>query len=108
MKRLLLLVAVVFLFSCSSQKKLTKTYVGQPITIMETKFGKAKTVFEKKDGKEYIFEKVENLKSTEISQHKLTLDPMVTPQAVKISRYFAIVVDGVISEIKLEEIYERR
>jgi len=107
MKRFILLVAVVLFFSCSPQKKISRTYIGQPLSTMEAKFGKAKTVFDKKEGKEYIFEKVEYLKSTEISQHKLTLDPMVTPKATKTSRYYVTVIDGIISTVKLEEEYQR-
>ena len=54
-----------------------------------------------------LFEKIEMLKSTEISQHKLTLDPMVTPKVKKTSHYTVTVVDGVITKIELEEQYER-
>ena len=99
---------MVLAVSCSPQKKLQRTYVGQPISILEKEFGKAKTVFEKENGKDYIFEKVEYLKSTEISQHKLTLDPMVTPQARKTTHYYVTVVDGIVEKIKIEEEYERK
>ena len=94
--------------ACSPQKKLQKSYIGKPLSVIEAEYGKAKTVFEKENGKEYIFEKVEYLKSTEISQHKLTLDPMVTPRAVKTSRYYVTVVNDKINKIKLEEEYERK
>lgn len=108
MKRLLLIVLVLFVFSCSSQKKLQKSYIGKPISAIEAELGKAKTVFEKENEKEYVFEKVEYLKSTEISQHKLTLDPMVTPRAIKTSRYYVTVVDEMITKVKIEEEYERK
>lgn len=107
MNRLLLIVVAVFILACSPQKKLQKTYIGLPISAMEKEFGQAKSVFEKSDGKEYIFEKVEYLKSTEISQHKLTLDPMVSPRVKKTKRYSVTVVDEIISKIKLDEEYER-
>jgi hypothetical protein len=108
MYRILIVLIALFVFSCSPQKRLQKTYVGRPISVVEKEFGKAKTVFEKENGKEYIFEKVEYLKSTEISQHKLTLDPMVTPQAIKTIKYFVTVVDGTITKINTEEEYERK
>jgi len=74
---------------------------------MEKQFGKAKTVFEKSKEKEYIFEKVEFLKSTEIGQHKMTLDPMITPQVTKTSKYHVTVVDGIITKVDMEEEYKR-
>jgi len=107
MNRLILLLIALVVFACSPQKKLSKTYIGEPISVLETKFGKAKTVFEKENGKDYIFEKVEYLKSTEINQHKLTLDPMISPKAKKTSRYYVTVIDGIIEKIKFEEEYER-
>lgn len=108
MYRILILLLVVFAISCSPQRKLQKTYLGQPISALESEFGRATTVFDKENGKEYIFENVEYLKSTEISQHKLTLDPMVSPKVKKTSRYYVLVVDGIISKIKFEEEYDRR
>ncbi len=74
---------------------------------METEFGPATTVFKKESGDIYIFEKIEMLKSTEISQHKLTLDPMVTPQVKKTSHYTVTVIDDVITKVELEERYDR-
>ena len=94
--------------ACGPQKKLQRTYIGQPISVLEKEMGKAKTVFEKENSTDYIFEKVEFLKSAEISQHKLTLDPMVTPQARKTTQFYVTVVDGIITKIKIEEEYERR
>ncbi len=107
MRALLFVVVLVVLVSCGSQHKLQKTYIGKPLSAMEAEFGSATTVFNKESGDIYIFEKVEKLKSTEISQHKLTLDPMVTPQVTKKSRYTVTVVDEVITKVELEEEYER-
>lgn len=108
MYRIIIVLVALFVFSCSPQKKIQKTYVGKPISELEAEFGRAKAVFDKENGKEYVFEKVEYLKSTEISQHKLTLDPIVTPPVKKISQYYVMVVDGIVSKIKFEEDYERR
>ncbi|MCY1718849.1 hypothetical protein OU798_00755 [Prolixibacteraceae bacterium Z1-6] len=107
MNRIILLLITLIVISCSAQKKLQKSYVGQPVSVMEKEFGKAKTIFEKSEGQEYIFEKVEFLKSTEISQHKITLDPMITPKVKKITHYATLVRDGIIVEINVDEEYER-
>jgi hypothetical protein len=107
MKALLFIVAVVVMVSCSPQRSLQKTYVGKPLSALESELGKPHTVFNKESGDIYIFEKIEMLKSTEISQHKLTLDPMVTPKVKKTSHYTVTVVDGVITKIELKEQYER-
>ena len=107
MKALLFIAALVVLVSCGSQRKLQKTYVGKPLSAMVAEFGSAKTVFNKESGDIYIFEKIEMLKSTEISQHKLTLDPMITPQVKKTSRYTVTVIDDVITKVELEELYDR-
>ena len=108
MYRLILLFFVVLAVACGPQKKLQRNYVGQPVSAIEKEFGKAKTVFEKESSTDYIFEKMEYLKSAEISQHKLTLDPMVSPQARKTTQYYVTVVDGIITKIRIEEEYERR
>ncbi len=108
MNRILLFVLLIFMISCGPLHKLHKTYIGQPLSSMEDEYGKAKSIFEKNGETLYIFEKTEYLKSTEISQHKLTLDPMVTPEAKKIMHYYVTVKDGIISNIKLESEYERK
>ncbi|KJF45394.1 hypothetical protein [Draconibacterium sediminis] len=107
MRVLLFIVAVIIMVSCSSQRNLQKTYIGKPLSSLESELGKPQTVFNKESGDIYIFEKVEMLESTEISQHKLTLDPMVTPKVKKTSRYTVTVVDEVITKIELEEQYDR-
>jgi hypothetical protein len=107
MKNILILCIALIAISCGPQKRLQKTYIGQPISTMEAEYGKAKTVFEKESGTDYIFEKVEHLKSTEISQHKLTLDPMITPKVTKISQYYVREENGIITKIKLVQEYKR-
>ncbi len=108
MKRILFFVLILLAFSCGPQRKLHKTYIGQPVETMEAKYGKAKSTLEKGGETLYIYEKIENLESTEISQHKLTLDPMITPQVKKTERYYVTVKDGIITNIKLENEYQRK
>jgi len=96
------------MWACGTQKKLQRSYVGQPISKVEQDYGKAKTVIDRSEGKVYIFEQTEELKSTEISQAKLTLDPMVTPNVTKTERLYVTVKDGKVVKIEQENEYERQ
>ena len=93
--------------SCSTQKHLQKSYIGKSSSVLTEDFGRPKTILDRGDEKIYIFEKITELKSTEISQHKLTLDPMVSPRAKKTELFYFTVKDGKITKAKLEETYER-
>lgn len=107
MQRIVLIIVVFILFSCGTQKKLHKSYVGKPLSVLTENFGNPKTVLDRGGEKVYIFEKITQLKSTEISQHKLTLDPMVTPVVQKTELFYFTVKDGKVIKVKLEEEYER-
>lgn len=93
--------------SCGSQQKLQKSYLGKPQSFLKESFGNPTTIIEKGEEKIYVYEKSEELRSTEISQGKLTLDPMVSPMVKKTERYFFTVNNNKISKVKLEEEYER-
>ena len=108
MYRLLFVIFLLGMIACSPQRKLQRSYVGKSLHTLEAEFGKAKAVLDKEEGKVYVFEKTEELKSTEISQAKLTLDPMITPKVTKTERYYATVKDGVVTAIELEKEYERK
>ena len=107
MKNLILFVLFMALFSCGTQKQLQRDFVGKPVSALGKTFGQPKTVIEKNDSKIYIFEKEEELKSTEIDQGRLTLDPIVTPKVVKTERYIFTVKDSVVQSVRMEEEYER-
>ena len=107
MRQIFLVIIVIVFFSCGTQKKLQKTYVGKSSTILSEKYGIPKTVLDNGDEKVYVFEKVTQLKSTEIAQGKLTLDPMVSPMVQKTELFYFTVKDGKIIKVKLEEEYER-
>lgn len=107
MKRIVLILIIFISISCSIQKHLQKSYVGKSLSVLSEDFGNPKTILDRGDEKIYIFEKITELKSTEISQHKLTLDPMVSPRAKKTELFYFTVKDGKIIEAKLEEEYER-
>ena len=102
-----IIIGFLVLISCSTQRQLRKAYVGKPVTILEKNFGEPKTIIDKKAEKIYIFEKTEELKSTEIGQGKLTLDPIITPKVTKTERYYFTVKNGNIVKTRFEEEYER-
>ncbi len=107
MKRTLSVFILVFLFSCGTQRALQKAYYGKPMSVLSEKFGYPKTVFDRGDEKVYVYEIVKELRSTEINQGKLTLDPMISPGIEKTERYYFTVKDGKIVDTKLEEEYNR-
>lgn len=107
MRQIVIILIVFISVSCSTQKHLQKSYVGKSTSVLTEDFGRPKTILDNGDEKVYIFEKVTELKSTEISQHKLTLDPMVSPRAKKTELFYFTVKDGKITKAKLEEEYER-
>jgi len=88
MRRIFLLILAIIMVSCGSQRSLQKAYLGKPQSILTEKFGKPKTILDQGDEKVYVYEIVNELKSTEISQAKLTLDPMVSPNVQKTERYY--------------------
>ena len=107
MYRFFILAFIILLISCSSQKKLQRTYVGKSQTILSSKFGYPKATFEQGDEKVLVYEIFKELESTEIQQAKLTLDPIVSPMVQKTERYYFTVKDSIIIKVKLEEEYER-
>ncbi|MCK5729431.1 MAG: hypothetical protein KAH68_00065 [Draconibacterium sp.] len=107
MQRVVLLLMVFFFFSCGTQKKLQKSYVGQPSFVLIENFGNPKVILDRENAKIYVFEKILLLKSTEISQGKLTLDPMVSPMVQKTELFYFTIKDNIITEVKVEEEYKR-
>ena len=107
MYRILLVLLLFIATSCGINRQLYKSFSGKPISIANEKFGQPKTVIDKNGEKVYVFELTKKLESTEISQGKLTLDPIVTPQVNKIERYYFTVKDGVIVKTNYEEVYVR-
>ncbi len=107
MRQIFLSLILLFFISCGIQKQLNKAYIGKTVSELTEKLGNPKTVIDKGDEKDYVFEKTIELKSAEISQGKLTLDPMVSPMAKKTERYYFTVIDGKVVTAKMEEEYER-
>jgi len=107
MYRIFIIILFIITVSCSPQRSLQKTYIGKPQSVLADKFGKPKTVLELEDEKVYVYEIIEELKSTEISQAKLTLDPMISPMVEKTERYYFTVKEEKIVKVKMEVEYER-
>ena len=107
MNRIIVALLLLVLVSCGAQRNLSKAYIGKSQSFVEEQFGKPKTILDKGDEKVYVYEKFEQLRSTEIKQGKLTLDPMVTPGVKKTKRYFFTLSEGKVMDVKLEEEYER-
>jgi hypothetical protein len=107
MYRILIFIFLVTLISCGVQRSLQKAYLGKSQLVLSEKFGNPKTILDYGDEKVYVYEIVKELKSTEISQAKLTLDPMISPMVEKTERYYFTVKDEKIVKVKLEEEYDR-
>ncbi len=107
MRKLVAVMVLLTMFACSAQRKLSRQFIGKNISEIEAELGEAKTVFERGDEKVYVFEKTAELRSTEINQAKLTLDPMVTPKVIKTERYFVTVQNDRVTKIETENDYER-
>lgn len=107
MRKIITVIFLFVLFSCGVQKSLQKTYVGKPVSVLSENFGKPKTILERENEKVYVYEIVNQLKSTTINQGKLSLDPMVSPMVQKTERYYFTVKDEKIVKARLEEEYQR-
>src|SRR5690606_16915783 len=108
MRNLIFILLVAgLLTSCGAHRKLQRNYTGKPVAVLQNEYGNPSSVIERENDTIYIFEKSEELNSTEISQGKLTLDPIVTPAVVKTSRYYFTVKNGIITEIRTDEEYQR-
>ncbi len=107
MRRLYIIISLVLLVGCGQQRQLQRTYIGQPQKMLEQKFGYPKTILTTDEGEVYVYEVSKKLKSTEIGQGKLTLDPIVSPGVQKTERYYFTVNAGKITSVRLEEEYEK-
>ena len=106
-KIVFILLLFIVSVSCGTQRQLRKAFVGEPVAKMEASFGQPTTVIEQEGEQIYIFEKTEKLRSTEIGQGQLTLDPIITPKVTKTERYYFTVKNGTIVKTRFEEEYER-
>ncbi|RIH62999.1 hypothetical protein D1164_21855 [Mariniphaga sediminis] len=107
MKKFLFILPILLIFACSTQHKLQKSFTGKPVSILKEHFGSPITIFKNDTNSVYVFEKTEKLRSTEINQGKLTLDPIVSPEVKKTERYYFTVKNGIISQSRFEKEYER-
>ena len=106
-KTLLILLILILSVSCGTQRQLKRSFTGKPVSVLEFQFEKPVTIIETAGDSVYIFENTEELRSTEISQGKLSLDPIMTPPVNKTERYNFTVKNGIIVKTRFEEEYER-
>ncbi len=108
MNKIIYTVLLSFLFmACGNQRQLVKSYSGKPVSSLYTEFGNPATIVENENDSIFIYEKTEELKATEISQGKLTLDPIHSPPVTKIERYYFTVDNGIVTDVRSEEEYDR-
>ena len=108
MLRHLYIILIFLMFtSCGIQRKLTRTWVGKPVSGVKRQFGEPVAITEASGDSVYVFEQTEKLQSTEISQGRLTLDPIITPKVTKTKRFYFNVKNGKVIKTRLEEEYTR-
>ncbi len=93
--------------SCSTQKRLSRNYVGKDVSVLKEQFGNPSQIKTNGDTKILIFEEYKEIKPTVINQGKPTLDPIVSPGTTRRSRYYFTVKKGKIVTVDYEEDYSR-
>jgi len=106
--RIILLFVVIFITACGAQRKISRQYNNKSVADIKETFGEPKTVIESANGHIFIYEIEKELESTVVSQGKLTLDPIITPKATKITRYYFTVKNDTVISSKFEEEYKRQ
>ena len=99
--------ALFLLSSCSTARLVRKTFTGQQISFVKKKLGQPIYNSEISGDSLYVFQRSEQLNSTEIGQGKMTLDPIVSPKVIKKERFYFTVRDGIVVKTDYEEEYER-
>ena len=105
--KILILLTTGLLFACSTQHRLQKSYAGKPVSALNNEFGYPEIILVNSGDSVYVFKKSEELKSTEINQGRLALDPIVTPSVVKTEHYYFTIKNGMISTVRTDTEYVR-
>ncbi len=105
-KYLTIILTPLILCFCSSYSHIKKLKGENAARIIE-EFGKPDMVIPRKTDSLYIYLKETELRSTEISQGKLTLDPMVSPGVTKTERYTFTISNGIVTNVNRIIEYER-
>ena len=106
-KKLIFPVFLIAISSCGIQRQVNRSFAGKSVAVIEEQLGSPKEIRTGTGDTIYIFEKREKLRSTEISQGRVTLDPVITPKVHKTERFYFTVKNGVVVKTRLEEEYER-
>ncbi|MFW6290130.1 MAG: hypothetical protein ACOC0R_04095 [Mariniphaga sp.] len=97
----------LMVISCGNQRQLVKSHSGKSLASLRAEFGNPVTIIENENDSIFIYEKTEGLKGTEISQGRLTLDPIYTPPVTKTVIYYFTVTNRTVTDVRSEEEYER-
>ena len=100
-------IVLLFFIGCGNIRHLKKLE-GEKIEVVEKEYGKPDSIIPISDGQLYIYKKTKNLKSAEINQGQLSLDPMVTPKVTKTEKIVFTVKNGVVKNIKREIEYVKK
>lgn len=106
-RSILILFVMVLAISCGTQQRINRSYKGIPVAILQEDLGIPSKIFVNQNDSVFVYEKTEELRSTEISQGKLTLDPIFTPSVIKTSRIYFTIKNGIVTNVRSEEEYER-
>ena len=103
-------IAILFiiLFSACAGLSSLKKFKGSGIETFKREFGEPTRIVPLPGREMYIYEVKTELGSTEINKGQGTLDPMITPAAVKTERTIFIVIDGIVKDIQKEVEYTRK
>jgi len=104
---IILFIFALIITSCGTNRMIYRQMNGKPLDALTGEFGEPNTILDEGNEKIYVYEITKNLKSTEIGQGQLTLDPMVTPRVRKTEIYYFTVVNGIVTSSKLDEEYKR-
>lgn len=104
---ILLLILILFIYSCGIQSSVKKSFRGKPVSMAEKQLGKPVEILAADGDSVYVFEKISELQSTEINQGKFSHTPIITPKVKKTERFYFSVKNGLIYKTKVEEEYNR-
>jgi hypothetical protein len=105
--RIFSILLILICVSCGKLYELRK-YEGQPVEVLEKNLGKPTTIIPTSEGQLYVYNQTEELQGMEISKGQGTLDPMLTPAALKKEKLLFKVIKGVVVEVTREVEYERK
>lgn len=103
----LLLILILFIYSCGIQNSVKKSFRGKPVSTAEKQLGEPIKILAADGDSIYVFEKTSELQSTKISQGRFSHTPIITPKVKKTERFYFSVKNGLIYKTLVKEEYNR-